>query len=70
MASAAPDNSIVQPQSQDELWTGRCSFGCYHARGKKKKCKCRCGGKLHGKARENHLKELKIDEIARRCDQQ
>ncbi len=63
MATAAPNNSIVQPQSQIELWKGSCSFGCYHAKGKKKKCKCRCLGKLHGKGHDEQNEKLRIVEI-------
>lgn len=57
MMRAASENSPIQPESEgseEQPWKGRCSFGCYHARGKKKKCKCRCSGKLHG---EGHKKE-------------
>ena len=70
MASAAPDKSIVQPQTQDEPWKGMCSFGCYHARGKKKKCKCRCGGKLHGKAHGEQNEKLRIVELEESLDGQ
>jgi len=44
-------------------WKDKCSFGCYHAKGKKKKCKCRCGGKLHGNAQDEHNAKLKIIEL-------
>jgi hypothetical protein len=65
MTQAAPDNQFLQPKSEDpkeKPWKGKCSYGCYHAKGKKKKCKCRCSGKLHGRAREEHIEKLRIVE--------
>lgn len=65
MTQAAPDNPILHPEGEgvkEQPWKGKCSFGCYHAKGKKKKCKCRCGGKLHGRAREEHNEKLRIVE--------
>jgi len=59
MTSAA---ASYQQQTQDSPWREKCSFGCYHAKGKKKKCRCRCGGKLHGRAHEEHNEKLRIDE--------
>jgi hypothetical protein len=66
MAQAAPDNQIFQPESEgakEPPWKGKCSFGCYHALGKKKKCKCRCGGKLHGRAIDEHNEKLRLAEL-------
>ena len=70
MVTAAPCKSIVQPQSHVELWKGSCSFGCYHAMGKRKKCKCRCRGKLHGKAHDNQNEKLRIVEIEESLESQ
>ena len=63
MASTASTelNGIMQ-DSQVKPWKGKCSFGCYHAGGKKRKCKCRCSGKLHGKAHVDR-QSMKINEI-------
>ena len=55
-------NSVAQ-DSQVKPWKGKCSFGCYHAKGKKRKCKCRCRGRLHGKAHEDRQSK-RIDAIA------
>jgi hypothetical protein len=64
MAQAAPDNHILQPESKGvEPWKGKCSYGCYHAKGKRKKCKCRCSGKLHGKAIDEHNEKLSLAEL-------
>ena len=51
-------------KSVEKIWMGKCSFGCFHAKSDKKKCKCRCQGELHGKAYDNHVEESKIEEIA------
>ena len=70
MTYAAPDNSTVQTQNQDMPWKERCSFGCYNAKGKRKKCKCRCGGKLHGKSHREHTEKLRIAELEERPEKQ
>ena len=68
MTETAAAKVISQPvsgleDSEVKPWKEKCSFGCYHAKGKKKKCKCRCGGKLHGKARDEHNEKLRIAEL-------
>ncbi len=71
MAQAAPDNQL-QPESEgakEMPWKGKCSYGCYHAKGKRKKCKCRCSGKLHGRAIEEHNEKLRLAELEEPCSE-
>jgi hypothetical protein len=66
MVQAALDNQILQPEGEgakEKPWKGKCSYGCYHAKGKKKKCKCRCSGKLHGRAIDEHNEKLRLAEL-------
>lgn len=49
-------------KDQEKPWKAKCSFGCYHAMGSKKKCCCRCHGKLHGKSHSRHFELLKFVE--------
>ena len=67
MTNAASPHSIDPLRSELEAskaepWKGVCSSGCYRAKSGKKKCKCRCSGKLHG--RSHQREENKIDEIS------
>ena len=63
MASTASEepNNVMQ-ESQVKPWKDKCNYRCYHASGKKLKCKCRCNGKLHGKAHQDR-QSMKIDKI-------
>ena len=66
----ATDSSIVQEESEgsrEQPWKQKCSFGCYHAKGKRKKCKCRCRGKLHGGAIDEHNEKLRLAELEEPC---
>lgn len=57
-----PKKAVTDAESS-QPWKGRCSFGCYHARGSRKKCRCRCDGKLHGRAHKEHNEKLRIIEL-------
>jgi len=43
--------------SEAEIWRGVCSAGCYRAKTDRKKCKCRCRGKHHGKGQLSKREE-------------
>ena len=71
MAQAAPNNQL-QPESEgtkEQPWKGKCNYGCYHAKGKRKKCKCRCSGKLHEKAIDEHNEKLRLAELEEPCSE-
>ncbi len=61
-STASMEINGVTQNSKVKPWKGKCCYRCYHASGKKRKCKCRCGGKLHGKAHADR-QSMKIGEI-------
>ena len=61
-ADAKAQTLEEEEESEEKPWKGKCSFGCYHAKSEKKKCKCRCSGKMHGKTNDEHNEKLRIAE--------
>jgi len=48
--------ATVMSWSNSEGVKGRCDGRCHNAKGTK--CRCMCGGRLHGKARDGTLLEV------------